>query len=93
MNPEPAGMVDDVRVRVPRSVDVPSISLDDDYGRGVAHDVVFDVSKLNVFYGSFRAVRDVDLQINRNEITALIGPSGCGKSTVRSTTTSRSARA
>lgn len=45
-------------------------------------DLVFDASDLNVFYGDFRAVRDVDMKIKRNEITALIGPSGCGKSTV-----------
>ena len=44
--------------------------------------VVFDVRGLDVFYGNFRAVRDVDLQIHTHEITAFIGPSGCGKSTV-----------
>ncbi len=44
--------------------------------------VVFDVEELNVHYGDFHAVRDVGIQIRRNEITALIGPSGCGKSTV-----------
>ncbi|WP_202878945.1 phosphate ABC transporter ATP-binding protein PstB [Ornithinimicrobium ciconiae] len=37
---------------------------------------------LNVFYGDFHAVHDVDLKFGRHEITALIGPSGCGKSTV-----------
>jgi phosphate transport system ATP-binding protein len=37
---------------------------------------------LNVYYGDFLAVRDVDLVFGNNEITALIGPSGCGKSTV-----------
>ncbi|MGQ0778095.1 MAG: ATP-binding cassette domain-containing protein, partial [Pseudonocardiales bacterium] len=37
---------------------------------------------LGVYYGSFLAVRDVDLIFGKNEITALIGPSGCGKSTV-----------
>jgi len=37
---------------------------------------------LNVYYGSFLAVRDVNLAIERNKITAMIGPSGCGKSTV-----------
>ena len=36
---------------------------------------------LSVFYGDFRAIRDVTLPILRNEITALIGPSGCGKTT------------
>ncbi len=43
---------------------------------------VFDVRDLSVFYGSFRAVRNVNLGINRHEITAFIGPSGCGKTTV-----------
>jgi phosphate transport system ATP-binding protein len=44
--------------------------------------LIFDVEKLTVYYGSFRAVRDVDMDIRQNQITALIGPSGCGKSTV-----------
>jgi phosphate transport system ATP-binding protein len=43
---------------------------------------LFVLDKLEVFYGSFRAVRDVTLQIHANEITAFIGPSGCGKTTV-----------
>ena len=45
-------------------------------------DLVFKASDLSVYYGDFRAVRDVNMRIKRNEITALIGPSGCGKSTV-----------
>jgi phosphate transport system ATP-binding protein len=45
-------------------------------------DVVFDVEGLSVWYGGFRAVRDVSLAIREREITALIGPSGCGKTTV-----------
>ena len=44
--------------------------------------VVFDVKDLSVYYGSFRAVRDVELKIRRHEVTAFIGPSGCGKTTV-----------
>ena len=44
--------------------------------------VVLSSSELSVFYGDFRAVRDVSLEIRRGEITAFIGPSGCGKSTV-----------
>jgi phosphate transport system ATP-binding protein len=44
--------------------------------------MIFNVRRLSVFYGTFRAVRDVDLEIRQNDITALIGPSGCGKSTV-----------
>ena len=43
---------------------------------------IFELGGLTVYYGSFRAVRDVDMTIRQNRITALIGPSGCGKSTV-----------
>jgi len=41
-----------------------------------------EASSLNVFYGAFRAVKDFDLNVERQKITALIGSSGCGKSTV-----------
>jgi phosphate transport system ATP-binding protein len=44
-------------------------------------EVVFDVKDVSVFYGDFRAVRNVSVPLYRNEITALIGPSGCGKTT------------
>ena len=37
---------------------------------------------MSVYYGTFRAVENIDLDIERNRITAFIGPSGCGKSTV-----------
>jgi phosphate transport system ATP-binding protein len=47
-----------------------------------AREVVFETTDLSVYYGDFRAVRDVSLPIYRNQITALIGPSGCGKTTV-----------
>jgi phosphate transport system ATP-binding protein len=47
-----------------------------------APEVVFDVSDLSVYYGVFRAVRDINVTINKHEITAFIGPSGCGKTTV-----------
>jgi len=43
---------------------------------------VMQTRGLNVFYGDFHAVHDVNLAFGKNEITALIGPSGCGKSTV-----------
>ena len=43
---------------------------------------VFRTRDLAVYYGDFRAVRDVNVDINGQEITAFIGPSGCGKSTV-----------
>lgn len=47
-----------------------------------APEIVFGVRDLEVYYGGFRAVRDVNLDVHMNEITAFIGPSGCGKSTV-----------
>jgi phosphate transport system ATP-binding protein len=40
-----------------------------------------DVSDLNVYYGSFKAVEDVTLTVEPRSVTAFIGPSGCGKST------------
>ena len=41
-----------------------------------------DVNHLNIFYGDFLAVEDVNINIEANTVTAFIGPSGCGKSTV-----------
>jgi phosphate transport system ATP-binding protein len=40
-----------------------------------------ELEKLNIYYGDFRAVKDVNMAFERNKITAIIGPSGCGKST------------
>lgn len=45
-------------------------------------DVVLRAKDCDIYYGSYRAVRDVTIDIPRNKITAFIGPSGCGKSTV-----------
>jgi phosphate transport system ATP-binding protein len=42
---------------------------------------VFEVRNLSAYYGNFRALRDVTMDIQRYRITAIIGPSGCGKST------------
>ena len=62
------------KVRLEAEVDTP--------GEVDQREAVFELSDLSVFYGSFRAVRDVGLTIYKNNITALIGPSGCGKTTV-----------
>lgn len=43
--------------------------------------LVIQVEKLNLYYGKFQALKDVNMKISRQEVTALIGPSGCGKST------------
>jgi phosphate transport system ATP-binding protein len=40
-----------------------------------------EVENLNVYYGTFRAIRDISLAVKRHQVTAIIGPSGCGKST------------
>jgi len=44
--------------------------------------VVLSTKSLSVWYGSSLALKEIDIQIPRNRITALIGPSGCGKSTL-----------
>jgi phosphate transport system ATP-binding protein len=41
----------------------------------------FVAENVNVYYGAKQALKDVAIEINRNQVTALIGPSGCGKST------------
>jgi phosphate transport system ATP-binding protein len=41
-----------------------------------------EARNMHIYYGGFRAVKDVNLLVERQKITALIGPSGCGKSTV-----------
>ena len=45
----------------------------------------FDIKNLDLYYGSFHALKDVNLSIEEREITAFIGPSGCGKSTLLKT--------
>ena len=40
------------------------------------------VDELSIFYGKFRAINTISMNIPKNRITALIGPSGCGKSTL-----------
>ncbi len=42
----------------------------------------FDIKGLDLYYGDFKALKSVNLEIETNKITAFIGPSGCGKSTL-----------
>jgi phosphate transport system ATP-binding protein len=59
------------------------VNIDVTHGEAAAQtEFVFEIKNLNVFYGTFRAVRNVSVSVNKNQITALIGPSGCGKTTV-----------
>lgn len=45
-------------------------------------DTVFHTENLNVYYGNFLALKNINIDIPKNRITAFIGPSGCGKSTL-----------
>jgi phosphate transport system ATP-binding protein len=42
---------------------------------------VFNIKNLDLYYGKFQALKNINLEIEKNKVTALIGPSGCGKST------------
>jgi phosphate transport system ATP-binding protein len=64
-----------------RRIDVGDVR-DPNHGAASTGPIVFSVTDLAVYYGEFRAVRDVTIDIHQHEITAFIGPSGCGKSTV-----------
>ena len=46
------------------------------------NNIIISARDLNVYYGDFRAVKDVNLDVQKNKVLSLIGPSGCGKSTV-----------
>lgn len=45
-------------------------------------EIIIKIKDLNIFYGEKQVIQDANLEIKRNEITAIIGPSGCGKSTL-----------
>ncbi|AAB89887.1 phosphate ABC transporter ATP-binding protein PstB [Archaeoglobus fulgidus] len=45
-------------------------------------EVAFDIRNFSVYYGNKVGIRNVNLEIYRNKVTAIIGPSGCGKSTL-----------
>jgi phosphate transport system ATP-binding protein len=77
--------VPDVPLEMPQQVTAPSAAAPEDAGSAAEapqRPVVFDVRDLHVYYGAYRAVRDVSMSVRRHEITAFIGPSGCGKTTV-----------
>jgi len=50
-------------------------------GNGNSYATKIKVEELDLFYGSFQALKKVNLEIPEKQVTALIGPSGCGKST------------
>ena len=48
----------------------------------ISPNLAIRIAKLNLWYGEFKALHDVDFEVKKGIITSLIGPSGCGKSTV-----------
>lgn len=52
------------------------------YGYNFDSDIAISVKNVNLHYGSFHALKNINMQIKTNKITAFIGPSGCGKSTL-----------
>lgn len=42
---------------------------------------IFEIKNMDLHYGNFQALKNINIDIYKNEVTALIGPSGCGKST------------
>lgn len=42
---------------------------------------IIETKNLNLYYGTNKAIKNINMKFNKNEVTALIGPSGCGKST------------
>jgi phosphate transport system ATP-binding protein len=48
----------------------------------ISPELAIRIAKLNLWYGGFKALHDVDFEVKKGIITSLIGPSGCGKSTV-----------
>ena len=55
--------------------------VDDRTPAGNGSTLGMEIRDLSAFYGSFKAITDVGIDIQANKVTALIGPSGCGKST------------
>lgn len=47
----------------------------------MSNNIRLSVKNLNLYYGHFHALKNINMDISSNEVTALIGPSGCGKST------------
>jgi len=66
--------------------EAPAIRLDGrapaERGARTLRETVFEINKVTVRYGGVPAVREIEFDVRKNEIVALIGPSGCGKSTL-----------
>ena len=47
----------------------------------------FKIENLDFYYGNFKALKDINVEMEEKEVTALIGPSGCGDSDIMMTDT------
>jgi phosphate transport system ATP-binding protein len=75
LNLKPSG-----RMRAPTSLEQRSGG-DQTVGQFSVEDAVFSCRDVNVFYGSKHALKNVNIDVGRKQVLAMIGPSGCGKST------------
>jgi len=77
-------MADSNTVPVQEKADAPAETVIEEgatVGRPFSDDPKFKLRNVEVFYGEDRAIKNISLDIGRNEVIAFIGPSGCGKST------------
>jgi phosphate transport system ATP-binding protein len=77
-------MADDTTVQTTRVEDSTTQLPSAGHGTAVidgTRETIFDVEDMAFYYGNFRALRDVNMDLYGRQITALIGPSGCGKTT------------
>lgn len=58
-----------------------TVTINENKGSSQKKNVVYETKDLNLWYGEDKALKNINLAINENEVTAIIGPSGCGKST------------
>lgn len=58
-----------------------NVTLKEDTTVSPKKSIVYETKDLNLWYGEDKALKNINLAINQNEVTAIIGPSGCGKST------------
>lgn len=64
------------------AIDISALERGTEQTRLEDEDVAIEVKELDLFYGDNRALKDINMVIPRNRVTAFIGPSGCGKSTL-----------
>ena len=68
--------VKEQKIVIPTNLDMPTVS-----GSKKSKNVVFSAKDFNLWYGNHHALKNIDMDMAENEVTAIIGPSGCGKST------------